>query len=109
MQVSLDEVEYFRELGFTCTKIAEMVGISRSTLYRFLGREGIPSTRKYSDISSSELDRAVAAIKQEHPNDGERMMAGHLYRVGISVPRSQLRGSIHRIDPSNSAVRRSVT
>ena len=57
--MSLDEVEYFRGLGFSWTKIAEMVGISRSTLYRFLEREGITSTGKYSDISSSDLDRAA--------------------------------------------------
>ena len=109
IQVSLDEVEYFRGLGFTWTKIAEMIGISRSTLYRFLEREGISSTRKYSEISSSDLDRAVAAIKQEHPNDGERMITGHLHSIGIVVPRSKLRASIHRIDPFSTAVRRSIT
>ena len=86
-----------------------MVGISRSTLYRFLEREGITSTGKYSDISSSDLDRAVSTIKLEHPNDGERLMAGHLHRIGILVPRSQLRSSIHRVDPLNTAIRRSVT
>ena len=74
--MSLDEVEYFRGLEFTWTNIAEMVGISRSTLYRFLEREGISSTVKYCDISSSDLDRTVATIEQEHPNDGERMMQG---------------------------------
>ena len=38
------------------------------------------------NISSSDLDHAVATIKQEHPNDGERLMAGHLLSIGIIVP-----------------------
>ena len=70
-------------LGLKLQKWWESVG--RSTL-RFLEREGISLTRKYSDISSSDLDRAVATIKQEHPNDGERLMAGQLHSIGIVVP-----------------------
>lgn len=107
--MSLDEVEYFRGLGFNWSKVAELVGISRSTLYRFLEREGITCTGKYSDISSNDLDRAVTTIKREHPNDGERLMSGHLRSIGIIVPRSRLRASIHRVDPLNTAVRRSIT
>ena len=38
-------------IGFYLTKIAEMVGVSGSTFYCFLEREGISSTSKYCDIS----------------------------------------------------------
>ena len=107
--ISIEEVEYFRQLGFTWTKIAELVGVSRSTIYRYLEREGISPTCKYSDISSSELDQVVAAIKQNHPNDGEKLMRGHLRSAGVIVPRSSLRASIHRVDPVNTQLRRSVT
>ena len=109
LSVSLDDVQYYRGLGFMWTKIAEMVRIGRATLYRFLEREGINSTGKYCSISSSDLDHAVTTIKQEHPNDGEHLMAGHLFSIGIIVPRATLRASIHRVDPFNTAVRRSVT
>ena len=36
----------------------------------------------------------MESIKQSHPNDGERLMIGHLHRLGITVQRSRLRASI---------------
>ena len=78
-----------------------MVGVSRY----FLGREGIISTVNYCDLSFS----AVATVKQKHLNNGERLMAGHLDSRGIIVPRSRMRASIHRVEPFNTPVRRSVT
>lgn len=41
VEVDMDEVEYYRSLKFSWTKIASLVGISRSTLYRRLDDEGI--------------------------------------------------------------------
>ncbi len=49
------------------------------------------------------------SIKQTHPNDGERMITGHLCTLGIIVPRVRIRASIHRVDHVNTAIRRSVT
>jgi len=106
LEVSFEEIEYLRGLRFTWTKIAEILGISRSTLYRRLECEGIDLTCTYSDISNTELDRLVQSIKVEHPNDGERLMIGHLHRLGYSFPRSRVRSSIHRVDPINTAIRR---
>ena len=109
LEVSFEEIEYLRGLRFTWTKIAEILGISRSTLYRRLEREGVDLTCTYSDISNTELDRIVESIKLAHPNDGERLMIGHLHRLGYKVPRSRVRASIHRVDPINTVIRRSVT
>jgi len=107
LDVSIEEIEYLRELHFSWTKIAELIGISRSTLYRRLEEEGINRLSTYTNITDSDLDRAVESIKQSHPNDGERLMIGHLHRLSITVPRSRLRSSIHRVDPINTAIRRS--
>lgn len=71
--------------------------------------EGLNITRQYSTVTDSELDGIIQAIKQQHPNDGERLMIGHLYRTGVYVPRSRVRASIHRVDPINTSLRRSVT
>lgn len=56
-------------------------GISRSTLYLHMEREGIDLTVTctYSQISNNDLDHRVVAIKQQHPNDGG--ITGHLYRL----------------------------
>ena len=51
----------------------------------------------------------VQQMKQQHPNDGERLMIGHLFSAGVSVPRVRLRASIHRVEPINIALRRTVT
>lgn len=85
------------------------MGISRATLYRRLEEEGISRDCKYSDISDAALDREVVEIKVEHPNDGERLLIGHLANRGIIVQRSRVRAAIHRVDPENTALRRSVT
>ena len=62
----------------------------------------------HSQISETQLDTIVQGIKQEHLNDGEVMVAGHLLKQGIRVQRAKLRESIHRIDPLGISERRSV-
>ena len=59
---------------------------------------GISTSITYND---KELDQLIQEIKMQHPHDGEKLMAGHLAWFGIRVPRSHLRGSIHRVDPYN--------
>ena len=89
----MDEVEYLRSLRFTFTKIAEILGISRSTLYRRLDEEGIDRLATYTDLSDNDLDSTVSEIKQSHPNDGERLIIGCLLQAGIVVQRYRI--SIH--------------
>lgn len=75
--------------------------MSRSTLYRRLEEDGFNRLTTFTSISDAELDFTVREIKRNHPSDGERMIIGHLCRLGINVPRSRVRSSIHRIDPVN--------
>ena len=109
LSVSMDDVEFLRSLRFSWTNVANVLGISRSTLYRRLNAEGVSVLTTYTDISDSRLDRLVAEVKQRHPNDGEILMSGHLLAAGITVQRYRLRASIHRVDPVNTAARRSLT
>ena len=48
-------------------------------------------------------------MKRAHPNDGERLLIGHLAQEGIIVPKVRVRASIHRVDPINTELRRSIT
>ena len=98
-----------RGLRFSWIKVAETLGINRSTLYRRLEEESVSHERTYTDISDVELDEVITLIKHNHPNDGERLINGHLLRHGIRVSRARERASIHRVDPVNTAIRRSVT
>lgn len=50
------------------------------------------------DFSDFELDQKIKAIKEVFPNDGERMIIGHLLTSGIIVQRARIRASIHRVN-----------
>ena len=54
------------------------------------------------------MDQIIREVKDVHPNDGERMIIGHLAQRGVILQRARIRASIHRIDPVNTAIRRSV-
>ena len=77
------------------------VAVSRSTIYRRM-KEDNRVLRSYSSISDATLD---SIIKENHPNDGEIMIAGHLSRIGVYVTRARMRATIHRIDPVGIAER----
>ena len=79
--------------------------ISRSTLYRRLEEEGI-SPDDHTHLLDTELDDVIRSLKQDHPNDGEVLMQGHLVRMRIRVTRQALRNSIHRVDHINVILRR---
>lgn len=78
-------------------KGAKLLRISRSPLYRRLEDHGV-SADDYSDLSSQELDQIVENLKCDHPNSGEVLLRGHLSQLGIKVPHSQLKASIHQLD-----------
>lgn len=63
----------------------------------------------FSDISDDDLDILVKQIKEEHCNDGEALMAGHLAARNIRVQCTRLRASIHRVDPLGTVQRRMTT
>lgn len=104
--MSFENIVSLRKLNYSWTKIARMLGISRPTLYRRLEEYGIP-TCDYADISLVDLDEIVKDVKCAFPNDGEVMLQGHMLRLGVKVPRSALRASIHRVDHVNTINRSS--
>ena len=96
LQVDVEEIAEMRKLGVSISKISEVLGLSRSTLYRVLeGSDLIDVT----EISDQELDSVVASYKETHPNDGERILIGYIRSKNIHVPRSRIRSSIRRVDP----------
>ena len=107
IQINIEEVEFLRALHLPWIRIAEILDISRHTLYRWLKNEGILQELQFTEISDNDLDEVMKGIKEEHPNDGEVLVSGHLLAKGIRVPRSRMRASIHRVDPINTAQWRS--
>ena len=106
LELDLEEVKYLLAFDFNLEDIAALLDVSRSTLYRHMK---IAQIEKYTDISNSDLDETVRRIKRDHPNDGEILMQAHLLRVGVRVQRQKLRLAIHRVDPTNTALRHTAT
>ena len=69
------------------------------------GLEEGMSFHRYTEISDPALDRI---IKQRHPNDGERLVIGHLTSQNIILPRTRIRASLRRVDPEGTALRHSL-
>ena len=59
----MESVLELRSLYYSWTKIASIIDISRSTLYRKLAESGI-STNDYSNLSPNQLDDIIKTIKE---------------------------------------------
>ena len=82
--------------------MSRSIGVSRSTLYRGLKNTDLVG---FTDLHYQQLDQLIASYKETHPHDGERMVIGFLRSQNIHVPRTQVRESIHRVDPQGVAAR----
>ena len=96
--LDLDDVEFLLSLSLSMTKVADILKVSRSTIYRRMKEEN-RVLGSYSSITDAALDTLIISIKRDHPNDGEVMVAGHLCRIGVRVTRARMRASIRRVDP----------
>ena len=105
-----DHLVGLRELGFTWTKIASILGISRSTITRHHRELGLDVQElSYSDITDADLDIMVEDVLSMLPNSGELMVRGALRARGVRIQRRRLREAIWRVDPTGREMRRRFT
>ena len=100
-----EQLEYLLTLGLKCPKIAEVLGVSLSTIRRRMTEYGFSVTSLYANITDQELDRIVSEIKQQFPNSGYRLMHGHLLSRGLRIHQARVRASLHRVDPDGVVIR----
>ena len=105
MNIDITTVQSLRRLNYTWSKVARILKISRSTLYRKLDKAGISPSDK-TPLSSQQIDEMILRIKANHPNDDEVLIQGHLIGMGIRITRRALRESIHRVDHAGVVSRR---
>ena len=66
-EIHREELDGFRDLGFTWKKIAEILCV-------WTKRHELEITDKYTGIRDNELDNFIQEILEESPNMGEKML-----------------------------------
>ena len=104
--ISLEQLSYLIENRFSVPQIADMLGVSISTVRRRMTEFGLSITAQYSMLSDQEIDEIVQRIQQQFPMCGNKQMQGHLLSMGYRVQQHRIRDSQRRLDPHGSVLRR---
>lgn len=102
--ISKEQLEYLASLSFTWPQIAQLLGVSRMTIFRRRVEYGLLADTS-SSISDAELESTIRTLRHDHPEIGEVMAWGNLRAAGIRVSRERVRNALRRSDPLNSALR----
>ena len=105
MEISREQLEYLVENDISIPDIAQVLGVSVSTVKRRLREFGISSTERKTPISDTDLDAAVRGIQRMFPNAGYRRVQSQLFLNGIKVAQRRVREAMHRTDPEGVAMR----
>ena len=99
ISVSLEQLRYLVEQGFSAREVGVMFGCSKRTILRRAKKHGI-LLRKYSSLNDTELDSIVSEITSLFPRSGEKTISGNFKSRGILIQRERVRESLRRVDPS---------
>ncbi|CAG2184516.1 uncharacterized protein [Mytilus edulis] len=108
--INIDRLQKFLDEDMPITQIAQDFNVCTKTIYRRMKSFGITRI-PFSDINDDDLVDIVIEIKQNHPNDGEALLDGHLKArtPPIKIQRWRLRAAIHFVDSAGVQARRTVT
>ena len=106
--ISAELLEDLLGLGFSRTKIAKMLEVSRGTIPTRIKAYGLDDFTRmtFSKLTNDELDQKVGGyILQHGATSGQVYIAGYLRSLGLRVQRRRVRGCIARLDFQSSALR----
>ncbi|RVE70765.1 hypothetical protein OJAV_G00067790 [Oryzias javanicus] len=98
MALSFDHLSRLLELNLSIPTIAEILGMSRSTVFRRMKEFNLSVKALYSTMSDEELDQCISNIKSRQPHSGYRMVKALLKARGHRVQYQRVRASMHRVD-----------
>ena len=78
-----DQLDMFLEYNFSVPQIAEMLGVSLSTIKRRFRDYDLSVSQTYSAIADNELDEIIQQLVSEFPNCGYRRMTGYMYNDSV--------------------------
>ena len=106
LKIPVEMLEELRGLGFTWTRIAEMLGVSRWTIHRRIAEYGLEDMRGFDDLSDEKLDEIIKRYISNHGRaTGCNLIAGFLKSVGLRIQRRRIRERLAKLDPQNTALR----
>ena len=104
--ISNEQLTYLVENEFSVPQIADMIGVSVSTIRRRMTEFGLSVRARYSQLTEDELDEIVSEIQGQFPCCGNRQMQGHLLSRGFRVQKNRVRESQLRVDHYRVMIRR---
>ena len=102
--ISRGQLQYLRSLSFSWSAIADILMVSRMTLYRRRVEFGMLDEPS-SIIGEEELLSVVRQISREHPQVGQSFILGRLRSLGYRVTRERVRKVVRLCDPLSTALR----
>ena len=102
--ISQEQLQYLRSLSFTWTDIADMLMVSRMTVYRRRVQYGLLSDPQ-SSISDQQLIERVRQLLVQHPHVGQSFISGQLMSQGYRVSRERICHAVRACDPLDAALR----
>ena len=91
--------------GFTGPQMADIVGVSLSTIRRKMAQFGLSVSSEYTSLSDTDLDTVIGEIKLQFPTSGCKQMQRHLQSQGYRVQQLRIRESLRKVDPEGSVMR----
>jgi hypothetical protein len=98
-RIPKDVLENLIDEGFAISKIAKLLSVSESTIFRRMRQYSI-SKNIFSTCNEDELDASVGPLIKDYPFCGENILGQMLRKIGIKVQRWRLRESMHHLDVS---------
>ena len=96
--ISCKQLSMLLEHRFSVPQIANMLGVSVSTVRRITDYN-LSVSATYATITSGELDSLVGEIQTQLPMCGNRQMQGHLLARGYRIQQHRMREAQRRVDP----------
>ncbi|XP_049333345.1 uncharacterized protein LOC111188803 [Astyanax mexicanus] len=104
-QITQQQLQMLLSFNFSGKQIANILGVSRSTVKRRLRQYNLSFRGRYTTLSDEALDSSVLEIVSANDEIGPEAVRAQLAGEGILVQRLRVRKSVIRTNPEGAALR----